>query len=110
MAKRTPTVAKRTPTVAKRTTTVAKRTPTEGKTTPTLAKAREAASGLVLAYGNFLTILINFMILAGAVFLLVKAVNTAKRKLESEKKPAGPHEPAADVKLLTEIRDLLKAR
>lgn len=79
-------------------------------TTPTLVSAREAASGLVLAYGNFLTVVINFMILAGAVFLLVKAVNTAKRKLDAEQKPAGPPEPPADVKLLTEIRDLLKAR
>lgn len=83
---------------------------TAAGTTPTLAKAREAASGLVLGYGNFLTVTINFLIMAGAVFLVVKAVNTAKRKFESEQKPAGPPEPPADVKLLAEIRDLLKAR
>lgn len=63
--------------------------------------------GPVFAYGNFLTVVINFVILAWIIFLMVKAVNTMRKKLEKEKaaEPAPP--PAADVLLLTEIRDLL---
>lgn len=63
--------------------------------------------GAVFAYGNFLTVVINFLILAWIIFLMVKAVNTMRRKLEKQKEaaPAGP--PPADVQLLTEIRDLL---
>ncbi|CAN7698960.1 large conductance mechanosensitive channel protein MscL [Aminobacter sp. LjRoot7] len=63
--------------------------------------------GPVFAYGNFLTVVINFVILAWIIFLMVKAVNTMRKKLEKEKaaEPAPP--PAADVVLLTEIRDLL---
>jgi large conductance mechanosensitive channel len=63
--------------------------------------------GAVFAYGNFLTVVINFLILAWIIFLMVKAVNTMRRRLEKEKpaEPAGP--PPADVALLTEIRDLL---
>ena len=76
---------------------------------PTLSRARELG-GPVLAYGNFLTVVINFAILAGAVFVMVKTMNTAKRKLEREQAAAGPPEVPADVKLLTEIRDLLKSR
>ena len=63
--------------------------------------------GPVFAYGNFLTVVINFVILAWIIFLMVKGVNTMRKKLEKEKaaEPAPP--PAADVVLLTEIRDLL---
>jgi large conductance mechanosensitive channel len=63
--------------------------------------------GPVFAYGNFLTVVINFVILAWIIFLMVKAVNTMRKKLEKEKaaEPAPP--PAADVVLLAEIRDLL---
>ena len=61
----------------------------------------------VFAYGNFITVVINFLILAWIIFLMVKAVNGLRRKLESEKPapPAAP--PAPEVGLLTEIRDLL---
>ena len=69
-----------------------------------LAAAKEA--GPALAYGSFLTIAINFAILAFCIFMLVKAMNTLKRKEEA--KPAPVAEVPADVKLLTEIRDLLK--
>jgi large conductance mechanosensitive channel len=74
---------------------------------PALAKAREL--GTVLAYGNFLTILVNFLIIAFCVFMLVKAINTARRTLDREIETAkAPPEAPADIKLLTEIRDLLK--
>lgn len=76
-------------------------------TAPTLEEARE--QGAVLAWGNFLTVLINFLILAWIIFLMVRLVNrirAATEKKEEEEAPA-PAEPAADVKLLTEIRDIL---
>ncbi|WP_137129935.1 large conductance mechanosensitive channel protein MscL [Rhizobium sp. FY34] len=77
-------------------------------TATTLAAARE--QGAVFAYGNFLTVIINFLILAWIIFLMVKAVN--RIRLTEEKKPADatPAPPPADVQLLTEIRDLLKTR
>ena len=57
-----------------------------------------------LTYGNFIQAIINFLIIAIAIFLMVKAVNKLTRKKEKEEKPAKPD----DVKLLEEIRDLLK--
>jgi large conductance mechanosensitive channel len=71
-------------------------------TAPTLAAARE--QGAVLAYGNFITVVINFLIVAWILFLLVKALGAAKRK--SAAPPAPPPPPQTEV-LLAEIRDLL---
>lgn len=73
---------------------------------PPLADAR--AFGPIFAYGSFITECINFLILAFCIFLVIKAVNTAKRKFEKKAEDAPPPPPAADVVLLTEIRDLLK--
>ena len=64
--------------------------------------------GPAFAYGNFLTIAINFAILTFCIFMLVKAMN--KMKKTEEAKPAPVAEIPADVKLLTEIRDLLSKR
>lgn len=58
-------------------------------------------------YGNFLQTTFDFLIIAFAVFMLVKAVNKLSKKKEVEAKPAAP---PADVQLLTEIRDLLKEK
>ena len=66
--------------------------------------------GAVFAYGNFLTVVINFLILAWIIFLMVKGVNTMRRKLEKQKAAAPAAPPSADVQLLTEIRDLLAKR
>ena len=60
----------------------------------------------MFAYGKFLTVVINFLILAWIIFLMVKAVNTMRKRLEKQKAEA-PAAPPADVVLLTEIRDLL---
>ena len=79
-----------------------------GVTATTLEAARE--QGAVFAYGNFITVVINFLILAWIIFLMVKAVNNMRRRLEHEKAPAAEAPPPADVKLLTEIRDLLARR
>ncbi|MEO1701743.1 MAG: large conductance mechanosensitive channel protein MscL [Pseudomonadota bacterium] len=61
--------------------------------------------GAVLAYGSFLTAVINFLILAFIIFLMVKAVNNMRRK--EEEAPAEPPAKPDDIKLLEEIRDLL---
>ncbi|MGF2637324.1 large conductance mechanosensitive channel protein MscL [Acinetobacter johnsonii] len=61
----------------------------------------------VLTYGNFLTILINFIILAWVVFLMVKMINRMRRKQEAAPEPAATPE---DIALLREIRDELKKR
>lgn len=73
-------------------------------TATTLDAARE--QGAVFAYGKFITAVLKFVIVAWALFLVIKAMNNMKRKEEAA--PAAPAEPPADVKLLTEIRDLLK--
>ena len=74
------------------------------KGTP-LAKAQEL--GPVFAYGNFLTVLVNFILLAIIIFMMVKFINTLKRK---EPPPAKPEAVSGTDKLLIEIRDLLKSR
>lgn len=66
--------------------------------------------GAVFAYGNFITIGINFLIVAFVMFLVVKSINKAKAIAEKPAAPAGPPEPSAEEKLLGEIRDLLKQR
>lgn len=63
--------------------------------------------GAVIAYGNFIQAVINFLIMALVVFCMVKAVNRLSRKKE-EAPPPPPPEPSAEEKLLTEIRDLLR--
>ncbi|TWT02857.1 large conductance mechanosensitive channel protein MscL [Reyranella sp. CPCC 100927] len=69
-----------------------------------LVDAKKA--GVVLGYGNFITIAINFLIIAFALFMVVKGVNRVKRQEEAA--PAAPPAPTRDQELLGEIRDLLK--
>ena len=77
---------------------------TKDVTATNLADAKK--QGAVLAWGNFLTVAINFLIIAGALFFVVKGVNILRRRVaaEPEKKAA---EPPREEKLLEEIRDLL---
>ena len=65
------------------------------------------AGATVFAWGNFLTIVINFVLLAFIIFWMVKVINTARARIESEKEVVAPATPE-DVALLREIRDLLK--
>ncbi len=74
-------------------------------TATTLAEAKE--QGAVFAYGNFLTVVIQFLILAWVIFLMVKAVNRMRFEEEAPAEEA-PAAPPADIQLLSEIRDLLK--
>jgi large conductance mechanosensitive channel len=75
-----------------------------------LAEARKVAGVVVLGYGQFVTVLINTLILAFAVFLVVRSINKVKDRMSKEEaaKPAAPPAPTAEVVLLGEIRDLLK--
>ena len=67
-----------------------------------LADAKK--QGAVLAWGNFLTVTLNFIIVTFVLFLAIRAINTLKRKDEAAPAP----KPSREVELLTEIRDLLR--
>jgi len=66
------------------------------------------APAVVIGYGKFIQTIVDFAIIAFAIFIVVKAINSLKRK--EEEAPAAPPEPSAQEVLLAEIRDLLKAR
>jgi large conductance mechanosensitive channel len=73
----------------------------------TLDQAREVADATIFAYGNFITVAINFLLLALVIFWMVKAINKLKKKEEAvQTTPA----PSAEETLLGEIRDLLKSQ
>ena len=79
--------------------------PLADKVTATnLADAKK--QGAVLAYGNFISVTVNFVIIAFSLFIVIRIINKLKR--HEEAKPAEPPKPPAEVLLLTEIRDLLK--
>jgi large conductance mechanosensitive channel len=83
--------------------------PLSSKVTATsLAEARK--QGAVLAWGNFLTLVINFLIIAWVLFLAIKAINRLKEAPPPPPPPPAPAAPSPEVTLLTEIRDLLKSR
>lgn len=72
-----------------------------------LADAKK--QGAVLAWGNFLTLTLNFLIVAFVLFVVIKGMNQLKRKDEAAS-AAAPPKPTREQELLTEIRDLLKAK
>ena len=76
--------------------------PLVGQTATTLAEARKG--GAVLAYGSFVTVALNFLILAFIIFLMVKQIN----RLKKADPPAAPPATPEDVVLLREIRDALR--
>ena len=73
-------------------------------TAANLADAKK--QGAVLAWGNFLTLTVNFLIIAFVLFIVVRLINRLKR--HDEVAPAAPPKPTREEELLTEIRDLLK--
>jgi large conductance mechanosensitive channel len=82
--------------------------PLSGEVTSTaLVEAKK--QGAVLAWGNFITVTINFVIIAWILFLVVKAMNRLRRREDNKLDAWGPELPA-DVKLLAEIRDILASQ
>jgi large conductance mechanosensitive channel len=77
----------------------------------TLAELKKAGVP-VLAYGNFLTVAVNFVLLAFIIFLMVRVINRLRRENEHEKAAgtAAPVAPPEDIQLLREIRDSLRPR
>lgn len=73
---------------------------------PTLSLVEAKKLGAVFAYGNFLTIVLNFLILAFIIFQMVRLVNIARKK--TEEAPSEPAPTPEDVLLLRDIRDCLK--
>jgi len=65
---------------------------------------------VVIGYGAFINTLVQFLIVAGVIFLIVKAINTLHRKAEIEAAPPAPAGPTPTEALLIEIRDLLASR
>lgn len=76
------------------------------KITPGLAIDDARKLGPVIAWGSFVTVVIDFIVVAAVIFMVIKALNNMKKK-EAEV-PAAPAEPTATEKLLSEIRDSLK--
>jgi large conductance mechanosensitive channel len=76
-----------------------------------LPYAEAKTRGAVLGYGQFLTVAVNFLIVAAVLFLVIRAMNRLKSQEDAkmDAEPGAPEVPA-DVKLLAEIRDLLAAR
>lgn len=74
----------------------------------TLKEGAGDVAAVTLNYGNFIQTTVDFIIIAFAIFMMVKLMNSLKKK--AEEKPAAPAEPPAQEKLLAEIRDLLKSR
>lgn len=81
-------------------------------TQPSMDLAAARAQGPVLAYGSFITTVINFVILAFCIFIMIKLMNTVRRRFEHEQAAVPPPspEPTKSEVLLTEIRDLLKSK
>ena len=72
----------------------------------TLKEASGEAAAVTLNYGSFIQTVVDFVIIAMAIFVAIKAMNSMQK--QEEEKPAEPPKPSAEVQLLTEIRDALK--
>jgi large conductance mechanosensitive channel len=75
----------------------------------TLQEATEEAAAVTLGYGAFIQTVVDFLIIAFAIFMVVKAMNSVTAK-EEEAPPPAPPEPSKEEVLLTEIRDALRAK
>ena len=73
----------------------------------TLQAASADAEAVMLNYGNFIQTVVDFLIIAFAIFLVIKAMNSAKKK--EEEAPAEPPKPSKEEVLLTEIRDAIRS-
>ena len=75
-----------------------------------ITEANEAAgtAEVAIAYGNFINVVIQFLIIAFCIFLVIKGINSLKRKEEAA--PAAPPAPTKEEVLLAEIRDILRSK
>ena len=73
-----------------------------------LKAAQGDAAEVAVNFGNFIAVVLDFIVIALAIFCMVKAINKLHKK--KEEAPAAPPEPSAEEKLLAEIRDLLKEK
>jgi large conductance mechanosensitive channel len=73
-----------------------------------LKEASGEVAAVTLNYGSFIQTVVDFVIIAFAIFMMVKVMNSLKRKQEAQ--PAAPPKPSAEEALLAEIRDLLRSR
>lgn len=81
--------------------------PLSGQTATTLVEAKKA--GAVFAYGSFITVALNFIILAFIIFVMIKQINRLKKEeAAAPAAPSAPPPPAEDIVLLREIRDALR--
>jgi large conductance mechanosensitive channel len=80
--------------------------PLSGQTAATLVEAKK--TGAVFAYGSFITVAINFILLAFIIFIMIKQINRLKKEDAAAPAPAAPPAPPEDVLLLREIRDSLR--
>ncbi|WP_299467528.1 large-conductance mechanosensitive channel protein MscL [uncultured Gimesia sp.] len=73
-------------------------------------EAGKTIEAVSINYGAFLNVVLDFIIVAFAIFIVIKAMNAAKTRFEKQEAaaPAAPAEPSAEIKLLTEIRDALQ--
>ena len=71
-----------------------------------IKEATETTAAIAINYGVFINAVIDFIIIAFAIFMVIKGMNSMKKK--EEEKPASPQKPSIEVQLLTEIRDALK--
>ncbi len=72
------------------------------------AEGKETAAAVAIRYGQFLNVVIDFLIIAFVIFMAIKAMNSLKKK--EEEAPKAPPAPPKEEVLLTEIRDILKAQ
>src|SRR5215470_9762017 len=83
--------------------------PLSSKVTAGLAYADAKKAGAVLGYGQFITVLINFIIIAFVLFLVIRGINMMTARAKKPEAPAAPPPPAEDVVLLGQIRDQLQS-
>ena len=75
---------------------------------PVISGGKVVSPGASLNYGNFIQVTVDFLIIAFAIFMMIKMMNRFMKKNEAPAAPVAPPEPSKEELLLTEIRDLLK--
>jgi large conductance mechanosensitive channel len=75
---------------------------------PVISGGKIVAQGASINYGNFIQVTVDFLIIAFAIFIMIKMMNRFMKKNEAPAAPVAPPEPSKEELLLTEIRDLLK--